>query len=117
MKFLVDAQLPLRLARLLQTAGYDTLHTRDLPQQNATPDFDINALSIAQQRIVITKDTDFLNSFLTLQQPYKLLLITTGNIRNSELEALFMQNLQHLVELFEQYSYIEMNRDAIVVHQ
>jgi predicted nuclease of predicted toxin-antitoxin system len=28
MKFLVDAQLPLRLARFLQSAGYDTLHTR-----------------------------------------------------------------------------------------
>lgn len=27
MKFLVDAQLPLRLARLLQSAGYDTIHT------------------------------------------------------------------------------------------
>jgi hypothetical protein len=30
MKFLVDAQLPLRLARLLQEAGYDTLHTMKL---------------------------------------------------------------------------------------
>lgn len=78
MKFLVDAQLPRRLARWLQIAGYDTLHTRDLPQQNATPDQDINALSIVQQRIVITKDTDFLNSFLTRREPYKLLLITTG---------------------------------------
>jgi len=67
MKFLVDAQLPLRLARLLSELGYDTLHTRDLPQQNATPDLDINTLSISQQRIVITKDTDFLNSFLILQ--------------------------------------------------
>lgn len=26
MKFLVDAQLPRRLAKLLQKAGYDTLH-------------------------------------------------------------------------------------------
>lgn len=33
MKFLVDAQLPVRLARFLQKNGYDTLHTRDLPQQ------------------------------------------------------------------------------------
>ena len=31
MKFLVDAQLPVRLARFLQASGYDTLHTRDLP--------------------------------------------------------------------------------------
>jgi predicted nuclease of predicted toxin-antitoxin system len=31
MKFLVDAQLPIRLAQLLQTAGHDTIHTRELP--------------------------------------------------------------------------------------
>ncbi|MDJ0901758.1 MAG: DUF5615 family PIN-like protein [Xenococcus sp. MO_188.B8] len=46
MKFLVDAQLPIRLARFLQASGYDTLHTRDLPQQNATSDSQINDVSI-----------------------------------------------------------------------
>ncbi len=117
MKFLVDAQLPVRLARFLQTSGYDTIHTRDLPQQNATLDAEINAISIQQNRVVITKDADFVNSFLTIQQPYKLLLITTGNIKNSELENLFDANFQSLVELFEQHSYIEMSRDAIIVHQ
>ncbi|MEH1774010.1 MULTISPECIES: DUF5615 family PIN-like protein [unclassified Nostoc] len=49
----------------------------------------MNAVSIQQNRILITKDVDFVNSFLTVQQPYKLLLITTGNINNSELESLF----------------------------
>jgi len=38
MKFLVDAQLPLCLARVLQSAGGDTIHTKDLPRRNATPD-------------------------------------------------------------------------------
>lgn len=33
MKFLVDAQLPLRLARVLQSAGCDTIHTKDLPRR------------------------------------------------------------------------------------
>jgi predicted nuclease of predicted toxin-antitoxin system len=117
MKFLVDAQLPTRLARLLSEAGYDTIHTRDLPRQNATPDADINVISIAQQRIVITKDADFLNSFLTIQQPYKLLLVTTGNIKNSDLETLFRQNLSKIAELFEQHSYLELGRDEITVHQ
>lgn len=42
MKFLVDAQLPVRLAKFLQASGYDTLHTRDLPQQNATSDTEIS---------------------------------------------------------------------------
>ena len=64
MKFLVDAQLPVSLARFLQSAGYDTWHTHDLPQHNATPDSFINQLSIQDQRIVITKDTDFVESFL-----------------------------------------------------
>ena len=117
MKFLVDAQLPIRLARFLQTAGYDTVHTRELPQQNATSDSTINTISLQEERIVITKDVDFVQSFLLQQQPYKLLLVSTGNIKNSELESLFSQSLNQLIELFEQHYYIELNRDAIVVHQ
>ncbi len=64
MKFLVDAQLPVRLARFLQNAGHDAIHTRDLPDHNATPDAVINFISIQEQRIVITKDSDFVQSFL-----------------------------------------------------
>jgi predicted nuclease of predicted toxin-antitoxin system len=32
MKFIIDAQLPRRLARFLQGLGYDAIHTLDLPQ-------------------------------------------------------------------------------------
>jgi predicted nuclease of predicted toxin-antitoxin system len=117
MKFLVDAQLPIRLARWLQSAGYDTLHTRDLPQQNSTPDSDINQLSVQEQRIVITKDSDFVDSFLLQQQPYKLLMITTGNINNTELERLFSQNLPQIVTLFQIHSYLELNTSGIVAYQ
>ena len=59
MKFIVDAQLPPSLAKLLQEKGYDAIHTMDLPNQNDTPDEEINQLSLAQERIVITKDSDF----------------------------------------------------------
>ncbi len=38
-------------------------HAKDLPQQNATPDVEINAISIQPRRIVIT-NTDFFDSFL-----------------------------------------------------
>ncbi len=117
MKFLVDAQLPVRLARFLKTSGYDTLHTKDLPQQNATSDTEINDITIEQERVVITKDSDFVNSFMTIQKPSKLLLISTGNIRNSELEQIFKSNLSTLVDLLENNDYVEMNRDRIIVHQ
>ncbi len=117
MKFLVDAQLPRRLAWFLQKAGYGTLHTRDLPEGNATPDTAINALSVAEQLVVITKDADFVQSFLLQGQPYKLLLVATGNIKNADLEALFQQHLSQLVDLLQAYSYIELGRDAIIIHQ
>ncbi|NES24849.1 MAG: hypothetical protein F6K41_39560 [Symploca sp. SIO3E6] len=116
MKFLVDAQLPVRLARFIRASGYDALHTKELPQENATSDTQINELSIQQERIVITKDSDFVDSFMTIHKPYKLLLVTTGNIRNTELEAIFSRNIQTLVNLFEHHDYIEMSRDAIIIH-
>ena len=117
MKFLVYAQLPLRLARVLQSAGGDSIHTKDLPRRNATPDSEINWLSIQESRIVITKDRDFIDSFTIQQQPYKLLILTTGHINNNQLIDLFMNNLPQLAELFQEHSLIEMNRDTIVVHQ
>jgi predicted nuclease of predicted toxin-antitoxin system len=117
MKFLVDAQLPVRLARFLQNAGHDAIHTHDLPEHNATPDAVINFISIQEQRIVITKDSDFVQSFLLQNQPYKLLLITTGNIKNSDLESLFANHLEQLTELFESYSYIELSFSKIVIYQ
>lgn len=94
MKFLVDAQLPRRLAIWLVGAGFDTVHTLDLPLGNHTPDALINEVSINELRIVVIKDSDFVDSFLLHRKPFKLLLISTGNIRNSELELLFRANIE-----------------------
>jgi len=93
MKFLVDAQLPRRLARWLQVEGHEAFHTQDLPQGNRTGDTAINELSMREQRAVITKDEDFVDMFVLRHQPYKLLLVSTGNISNEELEQLFRNNL------------------------
>ena len=117
MKFLVDAQLPVRLSHLLKLRGQDAIHTKELTLKNATPDTEINTISIREQRIVITKDSDFWDSFYISQEPYKLLLVTTGNISNKELELLFVKNLDQLVHLLDQHSLIEMSRDSVIVHQ
>jgi predicted nuclease of predicted toxin-antitoxin system len=117
MKFLVDAQLPVRLAKFLTASGYDTLHTKNLPQQNATSDTEINDLSVQQNRVVITKDSDFVDSFMTIQKPHKLLLVSTGNIKNSELEQVFSNNLSKIIDLLKHHDYVEISRDEIIVHQ
>jgi predicted nuclease of predicted toxin-antitoxin system len=117
MKFLVDAHLPRRLVYLLRDAGHDAIHTRDLPLQNRTPDAAINHASIADERTVVTKDADFVTSHLITGEPYKLLLISTGNIKNSDLLRLFQQNLYQIVEAFDTHTYIELDRTHLTIHQ
>ena len=83
MKFLIDAQLPRRLVHRLREAGFEAIHTLDLPLGNRTPDTDINDLSIREHYVVVTKDADFVNSFHLQHKPHKLLLVSTGNIGNA----------------------------------
>ncbi|MGI8649482.1 MAG: DUF5615 family PIN-like protein [Rubrobacter sp.] len=116
MNFLLDAQLPRRLAYRLREAGHDTLHTLDLPEGNRTSDPEINDLSLREDRVVVTKDSDFVDSFLLSQKPYKLLLISTGNITNADLEALFSAQIQRLAEGFESYDHLELTREALIFH-
>jgi predicted nuclease of predicted toxin-antitoxin system len=116
MKFLVDAQLPRRLVTLLRQAGYDAIHTLDLPLGNRTTDTIINELSINEQRVVVTKDSDFVDSRVLLGQPWKLLLVSTGNIHNTELIPLFLANIDRIAEGFESFDFIEINRTNVIFH-
>ena len=51
MKFLVDAQLPQKLAIEMQAAGHDVVHTFNLPKGNATPDNEIIGSTRVCERI------------------------------------------------------------------
>jgi predicted nuclease of predicted toxin-antitoxin system len=64
MKFVMDAHLPRGICDLLKKGGHDAIHTLDLAAQNRTTDSVINILSVNEQRVVITKDTDFYYSHL-----------------------------------------------------
>ena len=114
MRFLVDAQLPRRLALRLQEAGHDALHTLDLPDGNRTTDATISAISAQEQRVVMTKDADFVNSFLLVHQPYKLLPISTGNIKNADLEALLLSHLTSIELEFATHEFLELSRQALI---
>lgn len=117
MKFLVNAHLPRHLVNLLREKGHEAIHTRDLPRGNRTGDAEILAVSLREQRILITKDGDFVDSYLLQKGPFKLLLITTGNISNQELIALFERNLEQIETAFENYSYLELSRTALIFHE
>jgi predicted nuclease of predicted toxin-antitoxin system len=115
-KFLVDAQLPRRLARLLESSGHDALHTLDLPLKNGTPDEVLRRLSSDGSMVLVTKDSDFVDSFLLRDLPPRLLFVTTGNITNDELSALFQANLPAIAAALSSHSFVEIDRDGLTVH-
>jgi len=117
MKFLVDAQLPRRFCQWLRESGHDAVHTLDLALGNCTPDSEIIRIADTEERIVVTKDDDFVQSFLLKNQPKRLMLVATGNIGNAELSQLILQVLPEIIRAFEKARYIEINYRAIVIHE
>ncbi len=117
MKFIIDAQLPFALSKYLLNKGFDVIHTDDLPNKEFTSDNEIRDISVKQNRIVITKDSDFLDSFYVKGIPPKLLLVSTGNINNNDLIGLFNLNIGKIVELFVDYSFVELDNSDIIGHE
>ncbi len=114
MKFLVDAQLPLSLARFLYSHGHDAIHTIELPDGNDTTDGEINRISLTELRVVISKDGDFYDSFTAKREPYKLLHIRTGNCSNAALIGLLEKNLDTIIIELTSGSVVEITRNYIV---
>jgi predicted nuclease of predicted toxin-antitoxin system len=117
MKFIIDAQLPFSLKKMLIDIGHDAIHTDDLSDKERTSDNEIREVSENQNRIVISKDADFVDSFYIKGIPKKLLLISTGNIKNSELFSLFSKNIEKIVSLFDTNDLVEMDNNDIIAHE
>lgn len=115
MKFLVDAQPPRRVAGWFASEGCDAVHTLDLPDGNRTIDQQIIDLADGENRAVVTKDADFVDSHILHSRPARLLLISTGNISNHELESLMVPLIPAIVQEFQSHAFLELGRDGISV--
>jgi predicted nuclease of predicted toxin-antitoxin system len=115
MNFLVDAQLPRKVATWLAAVGCNAIHTLDLPDANRSTDEQINDVADREQRAVVTKDSDFVDSHLIQGRPAKLLLVSTGNISNRDLESVVVPLIPDIVREFQAHSFLEVGRAGIVV--
>jgi predicted nuclease of predicted toxin-antitoxin system len=112
---MVDAQLPRQMATWFNDAGCDAMHTLGLPGGNASTDEQVLETAAREQRIVITKDEDFVNSHLLFARPEKLLLISTGNIANRELKQLILPQIPALIAQFQIQAFIELGRTGLII--
>ena len=111
MKFLLDAQLPPSLKQLFTDKGYDCIHTLDLESGNDTTDKIINQISVADQRIVITKDSDFFDNFIIKKEPYKLIFVKLGNTSKKELIQFFDDRFAEIIEQIKVEDMILLSKD------
>ena len=115
-KFIVDAQLPKSLSDFLKLRGFDSIHTLDLPEKNSTKDEQIVRLANKEKRVVISKDSDFLESYLVRSEPEKLIIVKTGNIPNNMLLEIFDSHLDTLVLMISRSNLLEITQTEIAEH-
>jgi predicted nuclease of predicted toxin-antitoxin system len=114
-KFLIDAQLPARLAEFLNRAGHDAVHTIALPDGNRSTDLQIAQLADIDGRVMVTKDQDFRDGHLLARSPRQLLVVTTGNITNDALLSLFELHLDAIVSALDEADFVELSQDALAL--
>ena len=84
MKFLVDNQLPVALAKWMQSAGVQAQHVLDIGLEHAT-DADIWDHALTDGSIIVSKDDDFFLLANRANDVGRLLWVRVGNCRTNAL--------------------------------
>ncbi len=96
-RFVVDAQLPPGLARLLDAKGYPAEHVHNLALGSATDDA-IWEYALKTGSAVISKDEDFANRIALHPDGPAIVWLRIGNTSNKALLAWFVPILPSIIK-------------------
>lgn len=118
MKFLVDNALSPRLAEHLAAAGHDAVHVRDYGMQAASDD-EIFERAAAEERIVVSADTDFATLLAARgDDSPSVILLRRGAERRPEQQAtLLLTNLPAVIDDLEEGSVIVFEQRRVRVRR
>lgn len=100
MRFLVDAQLPPALARLLDDRGHVAEHVADVGLIAAS-DAEIWRYAMTQDAVLITKDEDFSDMVLLGRSAPVVIWVRVGNTTRRALLGWFEPLIDRMVEMID----------------
>lgn len=96
--------MPPQLSKFLVQLGQDTVHTSSYEKGIFNSDSEIRKITISENRIIITKDSDFYNGHFmnTIMPP--VLYLRLGIISDKELINIIINNFEKITEAIDQRS-------------
>ncbi len=117
MKVIVYAQLPVKLYKILEKIGVDSIHVQELPNKNETSDADIIKYADDTGLIVITKDLDFYHSHMANGKPGKLLLILLAILKTGNYFICLKIASYLISNSLSKNKYLELTVNGIVTNK
>ncbi|MFY0686365.1 MAG: DUF5615 family PIN-like protein [Cyclobacteriaceae bacterium] len=113
MKFLIDENLPPEIPRLFLERGYYAVHINDLKTSSITKISDdrIRHFSLFKNYVVVTKDDDFVKSYVSRRVPEKVVFIYHSGIKK-ELIEIVHKHLDKAIELIRASDFVELNEQG-----
>ena len=114
MKFLIDENITPELATIFNERNLSAFHINDLKSKKTqrVSDDQLRRLAIQKEYIIVTKDDDFVKSFVSRKVPEKMIFLYELNNKNVLLERM-KQIINLLPDWIQNHDFIEVKRKEV----
>ena len=114
MKFLIDENLPPDLCEVFLDHGLTAYHVNQLKshKKQKVRDDQLRHLSLFKDYVIVTKDDDFVRSYVHRKVPERMIYVFDIQTRNEVIKH-FNLHITKLPELVEKHGFLELNRTEI----
>src|SRR4051812_48336354 len=106
MRFLCDVHISYKVKNFLLSKECDCIHINEILSGDRTGDKDIASYCNEENLILITKDEDFVDSYLLKHTPAKLLKVNLGNISTKQLIEMIEKALLLIENLYRRNNFL-----------
>ena len=116
MKFLCDVHITYKLVKQLKDRGFEAEHINKILDKWHTSDEKICQYADKNNYTIITKDSDFRDSYFVKKTPKKLIKINLGNVSNINLQAIFDKYVNLIAKYESRSSFlIEIDKEDVTI--